>query len=265
MTAAQGTASAPRFAHYIGIDYSGAGQPTDRLTGLRCYTATATTPPVEVVAPGRFPRWSRATLASWLEGWLDEADPSVIAIDHGFSFPLQYFSDLQLPRDWDAFLDDFVAYWPTHQTSVETLREGNPREGQATWRRRTELRARGAKSVFHFDVQGSVAKSTHAGLPWIRRLRRSHPRLHCWPFDGWAPPPGVHVLAEGFPSLLRHRYPVEDRSADQHDAYSLAAWLRQADHDGSLWAAFTPVLGPVDLAAAAVEGWILGVDGAPRQ
>ena len=28
-----------------------------------------------------------------------------------------------------------------------------------------------AKSVFHFDVQGSVAKSTHAGLPWIKALR----------------------------------------------------------------------------------------------
>lgn len=25
----------------------------------------------------------------------------------------------------------------------------------------------GSKSVFHFDVQGSVAKSTHAGLPWL--------------------------------------------------------------------------------------------------
>ena len=28
----------------------------------------------------------------------------------------------------------------------------------------TEVRA-GAKSVFHFDVPGSVAKSTHAGIP----------------------------------------------------------------------------------------------------
>ena len=29
-------------------------------------------------------------------------------------------------------------------------------------------RAVSAKSVFHFDVQGSVAKSTHAGIPWLR-------------------------------------------------------------------------------------------------
>lgn len=34
--------------------------------------------------------------------------------------------------------------------------------GNAHWRRLTEERAGAAKSVFHFDVQGSVAKSTHA-------------------------------------------------------------------------------------------------------
>jgi hypothetical protein len=29
----------------------------------------------------------------------------------------------------------------------------------------SEERSGSAKSVFHFDVQGSVAKSTHAGIP----------------------------------------------------------------------------------------------------
>src|SRR5258708_16986877 len=28
------------------------------------------------------------------------------------------------------------------------------------------------QSVFHFDVQGSVAKSTHSGLPWLRYFRQ---------------------------------------------------------------------------------------------
>jgi hypothetical protein len=37
----------------------------------------------------------------------------------------------------------------------------------------TEIRAGAAKSVFHFDVPGSVAKSTHAGLPWLRYLINS--------------------------------------------------------------------------------------------
>jgi hypothetical protein len=39
--------------------------------------------------------------------------------------------------------------------------------GNSRWRRLTEERAGSAKSVFHFDVQGSVAKSTHAGIPWL--------------------------------------------------------------------------------------------------
>jgi hypothetical protein len=49
---------------------------------------------------------------------------------------------------------------------------GAARTGNARWRRLTEERASGAKSVFHFDVQGSVAKSTHAGIPWLRFIRR---------------------------------------------------------------------------------------------
>ena len=60
------------------------------------------------------------------------------------------------------------------------------RQGNARWRRLTEERAGGAKSVFHFDVQGSVAKSTHAGIPWLRFIRRQlGARVHFWPFDGW--------------------------------------------------------------------------------
>jgi len=39
-----------------------------------------------------------------------------------------------------------------------------------------EERAGSAKSVFHFDVLGSVAKSTHVGIPWLRYIRER------WPF-----------------------------------------------------------------------------------
>jgi len=43
-----------------------------------------------------------------------------------------------------------------------------------------------AKSVLRFDMQGSVAKSTHAGIPWLRFLRqRLGDKLFFWPFDGW--------------------------------------------------------------------------------
>jgi hypothetical protein len=51
----------------------------------------------------------------------------------------------------------------------------------------------------------------------------------------------------------------EGRTADQHDAYSIAAWLARADRDGSLAAFFNPDLTPPERTTAQVEGWILGV------
>jgi hypothetical protein len=106
------------------------------------------------------------------------------------------------------------------------LREGKPR-----WRRLTEKRAGSAKSVFHFDVPGSVAKSTHAGLPWLRYLRQHlGDRVHFWPFDGWEIPVGRSVVAEVYPALWSHTFERnENRTADQHDAYSIAEWMRQAE------------------------------------
>ncbi len=50
--------------------------------------------------------------------------------------------------------------------------KGADRAGSTRWRRLTEERAGSAKSVFHFDVPGSVAKSTHAGIPWLLYLQR---------------------------------------------------------------------------------------------
>jgi hypothetical protein len=50
---------------------------------------------------------------------------------------------------------------------------GAARMGNARWRRLTEERTGRAKSVFHFGVQGSVAKSTHAGIPWLRFIRHA--------------------------------------------------------------------------------------------
>ena len=45
-------------------------------------------------------------------------------------------------------------------------------------------RVAGSKSVFHFDVQGSLAKSTHAGIPWLRfiDLSPADQGLHIGPF-----------------------------------------------------------------------------------
>ena len=117
---------------------------------------------------------------------------TLIRIDHGFSFPLRYFEVNRLKPDWPPFLDDFQHHWPTYDdhTSMDFLRDGlrgngAARMGNAKCRRLTEERAGSAKSVFHFDVQGSVAKPTHAGIPWLRFIRqRLGEHAHFLPFDG---------------------------------------------------------------------------------
>lgn len=254
------------FSRYIGIDYSGAETPKRPLPGLRIQQATPETLPFQVEPPPS-PRkhWTRRGIAEWLVRELCEGPPTLVGIDHGFSFPAAYFKAHGLPRIWEAFLNDFCDHWPTDDDLyVDFVREGRygngaARTGNSRWRRITEARCR-AKSVFHFHVQGSVAKSTHAGLPWLRFMRRELGRgLHFWPFDGWLPPPGCSVIAEVYPSLWSRSYPREDRTADQHDAYSVARWMREADHSGTLSQHFTPELSPEDQATACYEGWILGL------
>jgi hypothetical protein len=79
---------------------------------------------------------------------------------------------------------------------------GAARAGNSRRRRLTEERAGGAKSVFHFDVQGSVAKSTHAGIPWLLFVRqRLGECVHFWPFDGWDIPSGRSAVTEVYPAL----------------------------------------------------------------
>ncbi len=258
----------PQFARYFGLDYSGAQTPTSSLPGLRLYAATPTQAPVEIQPPPS-PRkyWTRCGLAEWLCNELRAGPPTLVGIDHAFSFPLRYFETHLIPPDWPAFLDDFQHHWPTDDDHVyvDFIRDslhgnGAARMGNSRWRRLTELRTRTAKSVFHFDVQGSVAKSTHAGIPWLRYLRRElGPRVHFWPFDGWTPPTGASMIAEVYPALWSRSFPVDDRNAHQHDAYSVARWMLEADAAGWLDGFFTPTLTPTEQVLAQVEGWILGL------
>ena len=263
----------PIFTGHIGIDYSGAETPTASLKGLRVYCAHRQSPPIEVLAPpSQRKYWTRRGIAEWLVLRLSQDTPTLVGIDHGFSFPLRYFEVHGLKPDWPTFLDDFQRHWPTDDdnTYVDFVREGvcgngAARMGNTRWRRLTEERAGGAKSVFHFDVQGSVAKSTHSGIPWLRFIRqRLGPHIHFWPFDGWDIPARRSVVAEVYPALWSRGFVREDRTGDQHDAYSIAAWLSRADQDGSLAAFFKPELTPPERAIAQVEGWILGVPGSIR-
>jgi hypothetical protein len=182
----------PIFSRYIGIDYSGAQTAEASLRGLSVYQAgrgeSIEVPPPP--SPRRY--WTRQGLARWLVQRLSTGMPTLVGIDHAFSFPLAYFEKYGLERDWPTFLDDFQHHWPTdmQHTYVEFIRDGitgsyPARTGDSRWRRLTEKRTR-AKSVFHFDVPGSVAKATHAGLPWLRFIRRElGQKVHFWPYDGW--------------------------------------------------------------------------------
>ncbi|MFM0742227.1 hypothetical protein PQQ51_33835, partial [Paraburkholderia xenovorans] len=224
--------------------------------------------PVEVLPPPS-PRkyWTRRGIAMWLAELLREDVPTLVGIDHSFSFPLRYFEVHRLEKDWYAFLEDFQAHWPTdrERVYVDLIRDGlvgngSARQGNSTWRRLAEERCR-AKSVFHFDVQGAVAKSTHSGLPWLLYLHRElGEKVHFWPFDGWGIAPGRSAIVEAYPSIWRRgRVAPENMSADQFDAYTIAEWLRRADQGGFLQQALHPVLTPGEEVVARVEGWILGV------
>jgi hypothetical protein len=255
------------FERYIGIDYSGAQTIDSSLPGLRVYVAECSRSPEEAQPPPSPRRyWTRRGVAEWLEQGLSENIATLVGIDHGFSFPVRYFERHGLRGNWTEFLEDFQSHWPTDEqhTYVDFVREGHRGSGQARsgdprWRRLTEVRA-GAKSVFHFDVPGSVAKSTHAGLPWLLRLQRaSVAPVHFWPYDGWQVPPGRSAVVEAYPSLWSRSCTREHRTSHQHDAWSIAEWMRQTDKQGLLPTYFNPPLSPEQRRIADIEGWILGV------
>ena len=319
---------AAAFERYIGIDYSGAETPTASLKGLRVYMAECGAPPVEVLPPPSTRKyWTRRGIAEWLVERLSEDRVTLVGIDHAFSFPLRYFEVHRLPPDWPAFLEDFQRHWPTDGefvyvdfVRVGDVGNGAARGGNSRWRRLTDLRARTPKSVFHFNVPGSVATSTHAGLPWLRYIRQHvGERVHFWPFDGWRVGSGVarppsppaplprwgegrrrmedapaltptpspalspaltptlmpaltpalsqgerekrarSVVLEVYPRLWSRGFATEGRTPDQHDAYSVAAWMQDTDRLGRLGEYLEPRLEPAERMIAQVEGWILGV------
>ena len=223
------------FDLHIGIDYSGRETPTSRTPVLQVYAAFDTEEPRRILSPSStektYKNWNRKEIAEWLIEQANKNITFIAGIDHGFSFPLSYFERYKL-NSWPEFLDDFYEHWPTDQehTYVDFIRdreEGPPdRTGSNKDFRLTEKWTSSAKSVFQFDVQGSVAKSTDAGLPWLRRNRNEvGDKVHFWPFDGWDVPDGKSVIAEIYPSILRNRYPKGDRTNDQQDAYCVARWL----------------------------------------
>ena len=167
------------FVRTIGIDYSGAATPTTRLNNLAVYCADGDAPPQLVHPPAdALGRWTRREIAGWLVEHLQEQDiPTLVGIDHSFSFPIRYFREHNVPvGDWDHFLNDFRRYWPTDgdNTLVSAIRDGTGRNrsGEPDSFRLTDGFSATAKSVFLFNVIGAVAHSTHTGIPWLRYIRQ---------------------------------------------------------------------------------------------
>ncbi len=253
-----------KFESYIGIDYSGAATPVTRSATLQVYEGRGDSKPVMVLSPASKPNkrrnWNRLEITNWLIERLSQEDRCIVAIDHGFSFPISYFNRNKIDS-WPEFLSDFAKHWPTDaaDATVEQFRAGSQRSGEPSELRLTEQWTSSAKSVFRFDVQGSVAKSTHAGLPLLKTIRDDVSGLHFWPFDGWRFKNRQSVIAETYPSLFRNRYPHELRTTDQQDAYSIACWLRDMDCLDCLGDFSSPPLTDSQKEIAQLEGWILGV------
>jgi hypothetical protein len=257
-----------QFERYIGIDYSGAETADSSCKGLRVFKAEGSAAP-EPIQPPPSPRryWTRRGLSEWLCNELGGDTSTIVGIDHAFSFPLAYFEKYRLSSNWQDFLEDFHHFWPTDalHTYVCFIRDdpsgrGLRRTGERNWLRVTEQWTPAAKSVFGFGVNGEVATSTHAGLPWLLHLKKECRRpVHFWPFDGWEIPIGSSAVVEVYPSLWTRRFPREGRDSDEQAAYAAAAWLQRADLNGSLFTFLKPNLTADEREIARIEGWILGV------
>jgi hypothetical protein len=254
----------PLFHRYIGIDYSGASAPSAPLQGLQVFVADRTSEPAQQESPHpRTWKWDRQRLASWLLERLLEDAPTIVGIDHAFSYPLEAMG-AEARRSWTDFLAWFEERWPTSEQPVALL---VPRNLDVLERFRQALRLadRWAPTAMPvcsgWEAQGpNVFFSTHAGIPWLRWLRQATAgQVHFWPFDGFAVPAGRSVVAEVYPRVFRRRYDPPPLTPDERDAWLVCRWLKDRDEKGCLAPYFQPPLDDAEARQARVEGWILGV------
>lgn len=249
------------FQRYIGVDYSGAGAPTKPQNGIRVLQALPGTQ-LELILDAGGQNWSRVTLAAWLAERLEEPQPTLVGIDHCFSFPSSFLEEHRL-KTWDAVLDFADARWNTRLQTVASVvnwQDFAAFTGRAGLRV-TEQFTPSAKSVFNPHGAG-VAHSSFAGLPWLRDLRRTlGGKVHFWPFDGWEVPAGGSCIAEVYPSIFSRRYDNAGHPGGphSHDAYAVCRWMMKADERGVLSHYFQPLLTSAEKECAETEGWILGV------
>src|SRR5690606_10977992 len=135
--------------------------------------------------------------------------------------------------DWDAFLTYYDRVWG--YTKRDKLSSRNPSILQSYDRNELRLAEKftsSAKSVLDLVPKpGSVAFSTHTGLPWLHDLCAQYASvLHVCPYHGLQPQPHNSVIAEVYPSMLHKRYTYPQlANRDAEDAYAIAYWLREQD------------------------------------
>lgn len=64
---------------------------------------------------------------------------------------------------------------------------------------------------------------------------------------------------EIYPDLYKRRFPSEGQTPDEHDAWSVAAWLKEVERRGTLNQYSAPPLTLPERRQAELEEWILGV------
>lgn len=255
----------PLFERYIGIDYSGAAEPDKPVNGLRVFVAgRERAPEQERDDQARSGLWSRERLAVWLRDRLQEEVPTIVGIDHAFSYPLEAMDGVA-PENWDGFLEWFEARWLTRKATVRECL--GPHEKTLTAHKETlRLTDRWAPTAMPlcsgWEGKGpNVFFSTHAGIPWLRWLRQEMVgTIDFWPFDGFEVRPGRSVVAEVYPRIFRRRYEREtELLGDQRDAWLVCRWLQDRDAKNLIGPYFRPPLDESEERQALVEGWILGV------
>lgn len=124
-------------------------------------------------------------------------------------------------------------------------------DGEMPELRTAEAKVR-AQTSFKLYGVGSVGSQSLVGIPVLERLRRRfRGEIRVWPFEE---PDRRIVLAEVYPSMLpRERLPAGE-VRDERQVRGLARFFERRERELKQWLA-----APRALAAARVEGWILGV------
>jgi hypothetical protein len=277
----------PAFDCFVGIDWSGDGQP--RQKGLKVAIAyPGHAAPSLKQCPGDGSRWSRADVVNWIEAELVNKR-ALIGIDFAFGFP-----QVRLPGnvvlDWDYAERVCAAYpnfyggaffrppiWPhSHLVNSRWLPKDRYSANDLRMTDLVAMETAGARpqSIFNAVGPAQVGPSSISGMRALRRLRQScGDRIAIWPFDKLRRAgsviveifPRYYPLSKGRSARLAGRRELNaalaafesegvrkaPKSEDEGDALLSAAALRLLSSSEALFRPPDPTI--------ASQGWIFGV------